>query len=501
MVKTLPGRNDPCHCGSGKKYKQCCARTAERPVDAPYVPQIDPKLRDLERREAEFWRPLEGGRVACDLCYRRCELADGEAGWCKYRKNEGGRMVIPEHGTLSSMIRQQRAYQVDPFAMYKVGARSIFIGLTHCTAGCLFCMSKEITWRPSTVPWVSGKTGQMRILKKGEARRTGNREVLLSEKKVLGGADILLPNNSWFYGERGRYTPAQVIDNALRAGAEHILFGINEPTLSIEYTLDVARLAKQHGLEIILESNGFTTPEAIRALAPLVSAVVLGIKGSADPAFCERWLRSPGAIPHLLEAARTWHDCGVHLTMLDVIAPPHMQSDDVAIEAQERLYGWIAEELSPLVPLLIMPMLVPGPKLPDGKEHDFGGWLLAKGGDIEQSTQYEERMAGAMFIAQSQGLLYAHIKVDDTEILCHNCGAQLVSFRSPMLHCHPCTMPRYYCPFWTHKENVTQGGLCANCGAQTPVIPMTPEQRRRHERWLSSDPDPGEAKRPRWKTL
>ena len=20
----IPGRNDPCHCGSGKKYKQCC---------------------------------------------------------------------------------------------------------------------------------------------------------------------------------------------------------------------------------------------------------------------------------------------------------------------------------------------------------------------------------------------------------------------------------------------------------------------------------------------
>ncbi|WP_416337317.1 SEC-C metal-binding domain-containing protein [Galbibacter sp. EGI 63066] len=23
MTKTL-GRNDPCHCGSGKKYKRCC---------------------------------------------------------------------------------------------------------------------------------------------------------------------------------------------------------------------------------------------------------------------------------------------------------------------------------------------------------------------------------------------------------------------------------------------------------------------------------------------
>ena len=25
------GRNDPCHCGSGKKYKQCCANK-ERPT-------------------------------------------------------------------------------------------------------------------------------------------------------------------------------------------------------------------------------------------------------------------------------------------------------------------------------------------------------------------------------------------------------------------------------------------------------------------------------------
>jgi hypothetical protein len=28
-----PGRNDPCHCGSGKKYKRCCLakdQTAER---------------------------------------------------------------------------------------------------------------------------------------------------------------------------------------------------------------------------------------------------------------------------------------------------------------------------------------------------------------------------------------------------------------------------------------------------------------------------------------
>jgi hypothetical protein len=50
------GRNDPCHCGSGKKYKQCClakdeekARVerakaaAEAPAPAAETPQPSPK--------------------------------------------------------------------------------------------------------------------------------------------------------------------------------------------------------------------------------------------------------------------------------------------------------------------------------------------------------------------------------------------------------------------------------------------------------------------------
>jgi hypothetical protein len=43
-MKNDLGRNDPCHCGSGKKYKQCClskdeeaarkARAGEQPAEA-----------------------------------------------------------------------------------------------------------------------------------------------------------------------------------------------------------------------------------------------------------------------------------------------------------------------------------------------------------------------------------------------------------------------------------------------------------------------------------
>ncbi|MGA7455634.1 MAG: SEC-C metal-binding domain-containing protein, partial [Rhodoplanes sp.] len=30
-----PGRNDPCPCGSGKKYKHCCLNTGSVPAAAP----------------------------------------------------------------------------------------------------------------------------------------------------------------------------------------------------------------------------------------------------------------------------------------------------------------------------------------------------------------------------------------------------------------------------------------------------------------------------------
>jgi hypothetical protein len=48
--KEMIGRNDPCHCGSGKKYKKCClekdieeAREAKRYKPPPRDPNA-PKL-------------------------------------------------------------------------------------------------------------------------------------------------------------------------------------------------------------------------------------------------------------------------------------------------------------------------------------------------------------------------------------------------------------------------------------------------------------------------
>src|SRR5688500_10295670 len=57
------GRNDPCPCGSGKKYKRCCGATQSSTSlaesDAPGVVPL-PDRRALERNVADMTQALAG---------------------------------------------------------------------------------------------------------------------------------------------------------------------------------------------------------------------------------------------------------------------------------------------------------------------------------------------------------------------------------------------------------------------------------------------------------
>lgn len=74
-IGARPGRNEPCHCGSGKKYKQCClekdaaeataARTAaaaDAPAPAPEAASGAPKRKSTPRTE-QPWKATTRGFV------------------------------------------------------------------------------------------------------------------------------------------------------------------------------------------------------------------------------------------------------------------------------------------------------------------------------------------------------------------------------------------------------------------------------------------------------
>jgi tetratricopeptide (TPR) repeat protein len=73
MVKI--GRNDPCHCNSGKKYKKCCmasdeaAARAARPAQPATVPAHQPSLASYVQERDELDELTEASNAVVDMVH------------------------------------------------------------------------------------------------------------------------------------------------------------------------------------------------------------------------------------------------------------------------------------------------------------------------------------------------------------------------------------------------------------------------------------------------
>jgi len=424
--------------------------TVARPAPLPPRPAIEPwaidkDLRVTPTRRAMFARPLPRKRVACDLCFKQCEIGPGESGWCGYRRNDNGQMAIPEHGLLARSQRLILGYQ-GGIHTFLPGAPALGVGATRCTARCSFCTSANVVWAPEQIAWLTHEQGP--------------------------GTDADL-----YYRAKGYFHPEAVLANAQDRQAKAIVFAENEPTLSYEYTYDVARLAKSAGLKTIIYTNGFTSPAAIRKLAPHIDAVDVGIKGSLDETFYVTRMRSPGGPGAVRRALQEWRAAGVgHLLISDLIATRFMQSDDAQEAASAALYAWIVAHLGPHTPVML------GHLHPPDGQHSQQQYLLPD--RLEELLLYRDRIAATHARAQAAGLAYAHESNTDDRINCHNCGGLLLERHAPATPdgstCpyeligsteDRCVMYQTYCNCWSHTQHVTDS-RCDHCGATVPIVTL-----------------------------
>jgi tetratricopeptide (TPR) repeat protein len=61
------GRNDPCPCGSGKKYKQCCEQTGQVPNQISTAPQLSPQ----QALQSAMAQHQAGNLVQAELLYKQ----------------------------------------------------------------------------------------------------------------------------------------------------------------------------------------------------------------------------------------------------------------------------------------------------------------------------------------------------------------------------------------------------------------------------------------------
>jgi pyruvate formate lyase activating enzyme len=334
------------------------------PVMLPAGPEAQPGTDGSDTgttpaaRIGAHWHALPDGRVGCDLCYRQCELAPGEAGWCRIRHNDGGTLIAGKHGEIGWLSRRGSW-----FGTFSHRKPILAVGGISCTSGCSFCISREMTLHPE----------RLRAMPSPVESDIGWKLVTVNQ------------------------TPADVIARARAGRCRSLRLTMNEPTLTIEYSRDLAELARAAGLYVILDTNGFTLPAAILDLAPFIDAVYIGIKGSAAPWFYEMHMRAAGAVPHVYRAMETWRSTPVTLAISDLLTPPAWLADDEqAAQEQSDLYRWIAAHLGRDVSLDVWPIVSP-------KAYARTA-ILSSDDKASERRKYKRRIERAVEIARTAGL-------------------------------------------------------------------------------------------------
>jgi len=138
-------------------------------------------------------------------------------------------------------------------------------------------------------------------------------------------------------------SPENFVQRAMDLGCQGTSISLNEPTLSLEWSLEVFRLARESGLYNTYVTNGYMTPDALQLLVEAgLDAMNVDIKGSAEAVrrYCET------------DVERVWHSCqlavraGVWLEITTLVIPEVNDADGVLWEIAER----IAADLGPDIP-------------------------------------------------------------------------------------------------------------------------------------------------------
>jgi pyruvate formate lyase activating enzyme len=195
-------------------------------------------------------------------------LIEGALGWCRTRTHRQGALFTLIYGSISSL--SLNPIEKKPLYHFHPGTRALTAGSWGCNFGCPWCQNWRISKKPPP--------------------------------------------------PEGRFlSPEAFIEEALRTGCQGTSISFNEPTLSLEWSLDVFQLAKSRGLYNTYVSNGYMTQQALHLLAEAgLDAMNVDIKGGARAArrFCKGIL-----VDRVWDRCRQAIDLGLHLEITTLVIP------------------------------------------------------------------------------------------------------------------------------------------------------------------------------------
>ncbi|HGE70181.1 TPA: AmmeMemoRadiSam system radical SAM enzyme, partial [Candidatus Poribacteria bacterium] len=185
-------------------------------------------------KEAKWYKKLTDNRVRCDLCNHRCVISDGKRGLCGVRENKSGILYSLVYGKV--VASHIDPIEKKPLFHYLPGSYSFSISTVGCNFRCSHCQNSDISQMP---------VDQNRII----------------------GQDV---------------SPEQIVNLAEKNDCESISYTYTEPTVFMEYAVDIAKLAKEKGIKNVFVTNGYMTEEVLKDVYPYMDAANVDLKGFTE---------------------------------------------------------------------------------------------------------------------------------------------------------------------------------------------------------------------------
>jgi pyruvate formate lyase activating enzyme len=330
-------------------------------------------------KTAEFQRVLDSEKktVECYLCNHHCHIKKGRRGICQVRENREGTLYSLVYGNLVSQnvdpIEKKPLFHLLP------GSLSYSIATVGCNFRCAHCQNYDISQYPQ-----------------------------LHNGSIVG-------NNT---------TPEEVVTSAQEHGCQSISYTYIEPTIFFEFAYDCAQLAHGRGIKNVFVSNGYTSPEATRKIAPFLDGNNIDLK-----AFTDKFYREVcGAkLAPVLETIRLMKELGVWVEVTTLVIPGWNDSDNELTEIARFIKSidpqmpWHVSRFHPTFKMTDRDVTPPSTLqrarqigLAEGLKYVFVGNLRGEGGENTICPQCGETIVERMgFSIVSQNMANGE---------CGNCG-------------------------------------------------------------------------------
>jgi pyruvate formate lyase activating enzyme len=242
----------------------------------------------------ELYTRREGGMLVCHACAHRCKIKSGRRGVCQVRFERQGELRVP-WGYVAAL--QTDPIEKKPFSHLLPGSEVLTFGMLGCDFHCEFCQN-----------WVSSQA--------------------LRDPRACLETDYLY-----------RTSPEELVQVALRNGAELIASSYNEPLITSEWAVAIFKQAVQQGLKCAYVSNGNATPEVLDYLRPYLTAYKVDLKSMQEL----NYRQMGGVLKNVLDTIQRAHDLGMWVEVVTLVIPGFNDSPEELWETARFLVSVSAD--------------------------------------------------------------------------------------------------------------------------------------------------------------